>query len=182
MNKLTDFINKIVSIALIFIICVITPLTYIYLSTYKANQRLVLNQAKYELDNLVNKDAITESDLDKVYRDLNTKGIIVDGEVEKYTKSSNGEYVMGDYASAYDEMYYETDGLKDVQYLSRYGCTNFDELKKKESRNYKFILQSGDIVKISVKEVVGSVSMKYIRNVLGINEERLEFSLASMVD
>lgn len=178
---MSDIINKILSLLVIFIICIICPLSYTYMSSEKQAEREVLNKAKYTLDKFVEKEVLTDTDLDTMYMELNEYGLTVDSKIIKYTLTNSGEYVIGDEATAYDEMIYETNGKTSGTYLSRYNCKDYDSLKRVASDKYKYILESEDIVKIDVKGVVKTRGSRFIEKVTGVHSKNINFSLASIV-
>lgn len=177
---MSDLINKIVSLIVIFVLCVICPLSYTYMSSEKQSERELINKTKSTLDKFTSAEIITDEDLDSMYKELNSFGISVDSQIEKYTVTDENDYVLGDMATAYDEMMYETDGEESNSYLSQYNCTNFDELKRVASSKYKYIIESGDIIKLKVKGITKTSGSRFIEKVVGINKEKIEFSLAAM--
>lgn len=177
-----DFVNKIISLILVFVICIVCPLTFLYLSSQKESERLILNKAKSTLDVFATKDTLSEEDLDNMYKELNAYGLIVDSKIEKYTMTSQGDYILDDIASAYEEMEYETNGIKNSLYLAKYGCGGYNNLKNIASNKYIHILNTGDVLKIHVKEVIDSTNTMFLRNILRTNEGGLEFSLAIMIE
>lgn len=177
---MADFLNKLVSLILLFIICIITPLMFLYMSGDKQSEREILNKTKYYLDKCMNADTMTESDLDNMYRDLNSYGKVVDIKFDRMVLNDKGDYIVGDEASAYDEMVYETDNRLVANYLSKYGCSDYEELKGIKSKEYKYILESEDIFRVTVTEITSTKSDRYISNILKWDKEPLEFSLSAM--
>lgn len=69
-----DFVNKIVTVVLTFIMLVIAPITWEYVRSEMITERLVLNEMVQFLDKVTDKGTITAEDLDDLYLGVNSTG------------------------------------------------------------------------------------------------------------
>ena len=64
---MTDFINKVITIVLVFIMLILAPLLISYMSTDMVTERLVLNEVSQFIDKVTDKGLITEYDINDLY-------------------------------------------------------------------------------------------------------------------
>lgn len=83
---MTDFLNKVVTLILIFILLILAPLLISYMSTEMTTQRLVLNEVTQFIDRVTDKASITTEDLDDLYLGVNSHGGIFNVDVERFIK------------------------------------------------------------------------------------------------
>lgn len=80
---MSDFINKVVTVILIVILLVLAPLLNNYTQTESISKRVMLNEVQQFIDKVTDKRSVTEEDLNQLYLDLNSHGIIVDVTVKR---------------------------------------------------------------------------------------------------
>lgn len=81
-----DFINKVVTITMVFILMVIAPITISYMTTDMVSQREVLNEMTQFIDKVTDKAIITQTDLDDLYVSLNATGGTYTATVKRYIR------------------------------------------------------------------------------------------------
>lgn len=86
---MTDFINKIIMIVLIFILFACGGLLFTTTMADARAQLLIMNDVTLFLDKTTDKGAITESDLDILYIDVNSHGLTVDVDVERSVRTAS---------------------------------------------------------------------------------------------
>lgn len=159
---MVDFVNKIVSILLIFVMFVLAPVLYAYSSNYSTGQRLVLNDVTTFLDKMSDKGEINDEDMQDFYASINSHGFALDVVVQKFSKTiitdAKGnlktEYIASDDVM---EQFLKDDTLTTVQ------------------------LDKGDILKVHVDEVNISKGRRFIYLISGIDNGALEFSMADVI-
>lgn len=149
---MTDFVNKVVSIALVFVMLVLAPLLISYKSDEMLAKRVILSDVTSFIDKAKDTASITEEDLNKLYITCNSHGIAVDVIVKRLIRADVTK--NGDITTVY------------------YAVDTFEGLSA---------MNSGDIVKVTVKEVGISTGRRLTYNVLKIDEGPFEFSLAGAV-
>lgn len=85
---MSDIINKIITISLIFVLLVLSPLVISYMASDMTSQRVALNEVAQFLDQVKYKTSITQQDLDDLYLGINSSGGLYDVKVEKLLKLS----------------------------------------------------------------------------------------------
>lgn len=80
---MSDFVNKIVTIVLIVILLVMAPLLNSYIQTEAIAKRVILNEVEQFIDKVTDKGSVTEEDLNQLYLDLNSHGLILDVNVKR---------------------------------------------------------------------------------------------------
>lgn len=148
---MTDFINKIVTVVLTFILLVIAPITWDYVRGEMVTERLVLNEMSMFLDKVTDKGTITEDDLDDLYLGVNSTGGTFDVDVKRYIRMST-EDEFGNPRTVYLSVDYENEQMN-----------------------------LGDIVKVTVKEVGISPAKRLLWTVLRVDSAESKFSLAASV-
>ncbi len=86
---MSDFINKVVTIILIFIMLVLAPLLISYMTTDMRAQRLVLNDVTNFIDRVTDKGSITNEDIDQLYLDINSHGLVLDATVKRLVRAAS---------------------------------------------------------------------------------------------
>ena len=102
---MTDFLNKVISIILIFIMLVLAPLLISYTSTDMVSYRLILNEVTQFIDKVADRGELTKDDLNMLYLAVNSHGGAYDVKVNVYnrvsikvpTDNGNGEIVKSIY-------------------------------------------------------------------------------------
>lgn len=81
-----DFINKVITITLVFLLMVIAPITISYMTNDMISQREVLNEITQFIDKVTDKATITQTDLDDLYIGLNATGGTYNATVKRYIR------------------------------------------------------------------------------------------------
>ena len=81
---MSDFINKVITVILIFVMLVLAPLLISYMSTDMLTERLVLNDVSQFIDKVTDKFLITEHDINDLYLAVNSHGQAYDITIERY--------------------------------------------------------------------------------------------------
>ena len=81
-----DFLNKIISITLVFLLLVVAPLVITYASNDMVAKRLVLNEMTQFIDLVTDKASVSDSDIDSLYVGVNASGGVYNVEVKRYVR------------------------------------------------------------------------------------------------
>jgi hypothetical protein len=157
---MSDFINKVITVILIFVMLVLAPLLISYMSTDMLTERLVLNDVSQFIDKVTDKFLITEHDINDLYLAVNSHGQAYDITIERYQLL---EEPLPDGSTKL--IYIHTDDMYDLM-------TN-------EVREVELVVR--DIVKVHVEEVSMSPAKRMLWTLLHIDKGKLEFSLAGTV-
>lgn len=154
---MTDYMNKIISVILAFVMLVVAPLVISYQTTDMLAKRAILNDVTAFIDKAQDTYQIDEDDLNKLYMQCNSHGISVDVKVKRLirtavTKNDN----HGNPAAK--TVYYAVDALDDLKNLN-----------------------PGDTVQVNVSELATTPGHQLVYRVLRIDEGNFEFSLAGVV-
>lgn len=152
---MTDFINKIVSIILIFIMLVMAPLMISYKTEEMIAKREILNDVNTFIDKICDSATIKSTDINELYLQCNSHGMVVDVNVERLVYAMTLDEDTGEYIYDY---------VVDKSFNN--GITN---------------LNPSDMIKVSVDEVTYSSTRRITFKLLGIDEGFFEFSLCGMV-
>lgn len=155
---MTDYINKIITLVLIFVMLVLGPLTFSYLSEELTTQRLILNEVTNFLDKVTDQRYIRQADLDDFYLAINSHGKVLDARVEQYKSDDLTDITSGDARSK--AVYYIADDFKNIE---------------------KKTLDKGDIIKVTVEEVAISAGRRLIYFILRIDEGRYRLTMSASV-
>ena len=152
---MVDFVNKILTLILIFVLLVIAPLTISYKIDEMVMKRLVLNEVSQFIDTVTDKGSIRQEDLDDLYLGVNSCGGTFDVDVKRLIRVAS-EHVNPE--------------------------TGNNEIRTTYFSNSDLeVLNTGDVVKVTVEEIGTSPATKFIWNVLRIDSGKFKFSLASPV-
>mgnify|MGYP004694331769 FL=1 len=80
---MSDFINKIITIILVFVMLVLAPILVSYKNDDMLARREILNDVELFIDKVQDTSSITNDDLNKLYLDCNSHGITVDVSVKR---------------------------------------------------------------------------------------------------
>ena len=149
---MSDFINKVVTIALIFIMLVIAPLLISYKTDEMIAKRQILNDVANFIDMVKDTGSLSQDNLDKLYIECNSYGIAVDVKVKRLIRTEIAK-----------------DGESKTVYYS------VDKVEELESMN------KGDIIKVTVEEIGVSTARRLAYNILKLDEGKFKFSLAGTV-
>ena len=163
---MSDFINKVITIVLIFVMLVLAPLLISYMSTDMTAERLILNDVTQFIDKVTDKYTITDYDLNDLYLAVNSHG---------------GAYeVMVDRYQLYEAPAPESEGGTRILYIRQ-----DDAEQLADDLNYPNVtsidLNTKDIVKVKVKEVALSSGKRLFWSIMRVDKGKLEFSLAGTV-
>lgn len=150
-----DFINKIITLFMIFVLLVLAPLLISYMTSELTMQRMVLNEVTQFIDKVTDKGSVLESDLDDLYLGVNSYGGTFKVDVKRYIRVAS-------------EKINETTGEPEVRTLY---FTNEDLGE----------FNTGDVVKVSVEEIGISPTKRMIWNLLRVDSGKFGFSLAGGV-
>lgn len=153
---MTDYMNKVVSIILAFIMLVIAPLVISYQTTDMLAKRAILNDVTAFIDKAQDTYQIDEDDLNKLYMQCNSHGISVDVKVKRLIRTAvTKNDSTGNSAKT---VYYAVDTLGDLKNLN-----------------------PGDTVQVNISEIATTPAHQLVYRVLKIDEGNFEFSLAGVV-
>lgn len=146
---MSDFLNNVISILLVFVAVVLAPLMLCTLNNDMISERLILNDTSEFLDKVTDKGYITEDDLESFYAQVNSYSLVVNANVSREVR---GETKFGDEIRT---VYIRVDDTS--------------------------VLNSGDMIRVTIKEVGKSNAKILLYNLLKIIKPRFEVSLVSMV-
>lgn len=151
---MSDFINKIVLVILVFVMLVLAPLLISYKSDNMLAKRELLNDVELFIDKVQDTASITEDDMNKLYLDCNSHGLSVDVRVKRLILT---------------EVYDNDKNIAQTNYFA------VDDLQSLSNIN------SGDILQVYVSEITVSNSRNITYKLLGIDEGEFAFTLAGVV-
>ena len=163
---MSDFINKVITIVLIFVMLVLAPLLISYMTTDMTAERLILNDVTTFIDKVTDKYTITDYDLNDLYLAVNSHGGAYEVTVDRY--------------QLYEEPAPESEGGTRILYIRQ-----DDAEQLADDLNYPDItsidLNTRDVVKVKVKEVALSSGKRLFWNIMKVDKGKFEFSLAGTV-
>ena len=163
---MSDFINKVITIVLIFVMLVLAPLLISYMSTDMTAERFILNDVTQFIDKVTDKYTITDYDLNDLYLAVNSHGGAYEVIVDRY--------------QLYEEPAPESEGGTRILYIRQ-----DDAEQLADDLNYPNVtsidLNTKDIVKVKVKEVALSSGKRLFWSIMRVDKGKLEFSLAGTV-
>lgn len=151
---MTDFINKIVSIVLIFLLLVLAPLLISYKTDEMIAKRAILNEVNTFIDKVTDAGAIYQEDVDEIYLKCNSYGLIVDVNVERLVYATTLVQDTGEYI--------------------------YDYVVDKDFSTGT-LLNPNDMIRVTVKESTYSSTRRLTYNLLKVDEGTFEFSLCGIV-
>lgn len=155
---MTDFINKVISLILVFAMLVLGPLVNSYTKSEMLAQRSILNEVQVFIDKVKDTASISESDINDLYIACNAYGIAVDVKVKRIIRTV---------VTRNDPANINNDAL--TVYIA------VDEMGDLININV------GDSVQVSIEEIGVSPARKLVYSVLKIDEGPFEFQLAGVV-
>lgn len=151
---MSDFINKIIAVIMVFVMLVLAPLLISYKSDNMLARREILNDVEVFIDKVQDTSSITVDDLNNLYMTCNSHGLTVDVDVKRLIATA----------------VYDND--------NEIAQTNYFAVDDTESLAN---INAGDVVKVTIEEVSISSSRRATYAILGIDEGSLKFSLAGVV-
>lgn len=161
---MTDFLNKIVTLAMIFVLLVLAPLLISYMGTDMVMERKVLNEMNQFIDRVTDKNMITAKDLDDLYIGVNAHGGVFDVEVERYVRIA----------------YTETVGGREVVKTTYYR-DNTEIAKLKENPANIARLNVTDVVRVHIEALGMSNSNRMMWSILRVDKGKFKLTLAGTV-
>ena len=152
---MTDFINKIISVILIFVMLVLAPIMISYKTEEMIAKREILNDVNTFIDRICDAATIKSTDINELYLQCNSHGMVVDVNVERLVYAMTLDENTGEY---------EYDYVVDKSFNN--GITN---------------LNPSDMIKVSVREITYSSTRRITYILLGIDDGFFQFSLCGMV-
>lgn len=151
---MSDFINKIITVVMIFVMLVMAPLLISYKTDDMIAKREILNDVEQFIDKVQDTSAISQDDLNKLYMDCNSHGLTVDVQVKRLIATQ----VFDAELSIAKTNYFAVDDDESIKNINQ-----------------------GDIIHVHIEEVTVSSSRMATYRLLGLDEGPLEFSLAGVV-
>lgn len=152
---MTDFINKIITIILIFVMLVLAPLLISYKTDDMIAKREILNDVDTFIDKVTDAAMLNSGDINELYMVCNSHGMVVDVTVERMVYAMTLDPKTNDYS--YDYVV-DTDFSTETTHLN-----------------------PNDMIKVTVKEKTYSSSRRLTYKLLKIDEGNFKFSLCGMV-
>ena len=149
---MSDFLNKVVTIILIFIMLVLAPLLVSYKTNDMLGRRLILNDVTTFIEQVKDTATITEDDINKLYLDCNSHGLNVDVKIKRLIRTEITK--------------------EDVAMTTYFAVDDFSEISA---------LNTGDVIQVHVEEVAFSTARRLTYTLLKIDEGPFEFTLAGAV-
>ena len=159
---MSDFISKVINLCILFTM-ILAVLAMVYTSQMMTSQRLMLNEASEFLDKVADKAYLTASDVDEIYMKINSHGMIMDVEVERYV------YAPLNKDDAIISNYTKVDSTENMGVEINGATKNEIQFNK------------NDLVKIKVKEISMSAARRYLFRMIGVDTGTFQFTLASPV-
>ncbi|MBR1453189.1 MAG: hypothetical protein IJ593_00870 [Lachnospiraceae bacterium] len=154
---MSDFINKIITVILVFLMLVVAPMLISYKTDDILARREILNDVEVFIDKVSDTASITKDDINKLYLDCNSHGLTVNVSVSRLIETS----AFDEYNQEARINYFSIDDKDDIEFLTS--------------------INKGDIIKVTVEEVTVSHSRLALFRILGLDDGGLEFSLAGVV-
>lgn len=146
------FLSKCISIILLFFLLIIAPMINIYGQHEMQARMEILNDVTAFLDKVTDKGEITQDDIDEFTLKVESHGLVLDVIIDRLVKT----------AALVDETGQELD----IAYIAA------DDISK---------LSTGNIIKVTVKEISTTRFKKLLNIFLKINEPDFELTLSKMV-
>lgn len=146
------FLSKCISIILIFFLLVIAPMINIYGQHEMQGRMEVLNDVTAFLDKVTDKGEITQDDIDEFTLTVEAHGLVLDVEIDRLVKTAT---LIDATTEELDITYIAADDIRD--------------------------LSSGNVVKVSVKEISTTRFKKLLNIFLKFNEPNFELTMSKMV-
>lgn len=146
------FLSKCISLVLIFLLMIIAPMINLYGQHEMQGRMEILNDVTSFLDKVTDKGEITQDDIDEFTLSVEAHGLVLDVNIDRLVKT----------ATTIDNMKNELD----IAYVAA------DDIST---------LSSGNIIKVSVKEVSTTRYKKLLNIFLRFDEPYFELTMTKMV-
>lgn len=172
---MTDFINTILKLVILFVALVIAPITLTFLSSKLTSERLILNEVTEFLDKTVDKATVNEYDIDELYMKLNSHGMLLDVEVERliYAPTTNA---AGDLIDNYVKSDTITDIIKNEEDAAEAAGKDKKDRKMAEIR-----FNSNDSVRVRINEIGVSTGRRVVYTILKIDTGQYKLTMSASV-
>ena len=166
---MTDFLNKVITIILIFIMLVMAPLLISYASTDMVSERLILNEVTQFLDKMVDRETLTYDDLNSLYLSVNSHGGAYDVELSLYHPASI--YIPNDDGSEtiVKYVFIKSDEIDNWKYTNN--VSNRKDIN----------LSQNDVIKVHVKSIGSTPSKELLWSILRMDKGDFDITLAGTV-
>lgn len=151
---MVDTISKILCIVLIFLMLIVSPLLISYKMNDAVSRREVLFDVTQFIDTVRDTRTISSGDLDQLYLDCNSHGLVLDVKVKRLVKT-----VVVDPVTQEVKVNYTINDDPEA-------LTHFNK---------------GDGVQVIVREIGVSPARSYMYSVLGADSGEFSFTLAGIV-
>ena len=158
---MTDFISKILTIILVFLMLVVGPLLIDYKADTMMARREILNDVEVFIDKVQDTSSITEDDINQLYIKCNSHGLTVDVTIKRLIE-----------ALVFNDQAYDADGNLGVAQTNYFAVDSLSALKN---------INAGDIIQVNVREVTISRQRRITYAILRIDEPGLDLTLAGVV-
>ena len=181
---MTDFVNKVITLVLIFVMLVLAPLLISYMSTDMITERLVLNDVSQFIDKVTDKSLVSEHDLDSLYLAVNSHGQAYNVTVKKYQVLEEENPTGGELSTTkliyvnMDELELLTNGT--LVYTDQDAEVKEGKIAAGVKKDY-VDLEPRDVIKVHVEEVSMSPGKRLFWTLLRVDKGPFEFSLAGTV-
>lgn len=163
---MVDFPNKVITVILLFLMLVVAPITWSYVRTDMVAERLILNEVVAFIDKVTDKGTVTQQDLDELYIAVNASGGTYDVRVNRYIRIATKDLNADDPNKAVRTIYVNAD---------------ISETDPVTGEAVPVEMNSGDMIKVSVKEIGSSPTKNLLWNLLKLDKTNTDFSLAGTV-
>lgn len=154
-----DYVNKIISIILIFILGVMCPINISYTVDRANNKRVVLSETSVFLDKVTDKAQITQNDIDEFNMQINSHGMILHADIDRLVRVDVEN----------------PDGDIDPIYIPS------DKLKVTNTALPIYELTKGDVVRVKITETLTSAADRMFYFITHITNPQYELTLAKVV-
>ena len=156
---MTDYISKVITVIMCFVMLVVAPTLMNFATEDGTSRLLILNEMSAFLDKVTDKGTISPKDLDQIYNEVNSHGVILDVEINRMMRVA---FTSADSPSG--------------------GEINEAYIKVDEANSGETIaLNTKDVVQIHVYEVIDNPSRKLLYNFLRIDRGAFDATLAKTV-
>ena len=153
-----DFINKIVMVIMTFVLLILAPLLIVYTTNDMKDQRMIMNDATEFLDRVTDKGSVEKTDLNQLYLNLNSYSMVLDAEVKRLVR---GAIRVPDETGTF--------------------ITKTTYFAVDPDANGALVLNAGDVVQLTIKEIGVSTARQLTYQLLKIDNGAFELTLAAGV-